>query len=90
MRPHPVRVGPHSAISEQGHLVGVVAGLFRDLWRNEDVRKYKTALRVLAGDHVWLEEGILTLEDQLRAPAGPLAEPEPPVVAPKARPVTTH
>ncbi|HEX5760477.1 MAG TPA: acyl-CoA dehydrogenase family protein [Thermoanaerobaculia bacterium] len=67
-----------------------VASLFRDLWRNDDVRKYKTALRVLAGDHAWLEEGILGLDDQLREPVGPLAEPEPAEVAPKARPLVAQ
>ncbi|MGH9362483.1 MAG: acyl-CoA dehydrogenase family protein, partial [Thermoanaerobaculia bacterium] len=67
-----------------------VAALFRDLWRNDDVRKYKTALRVLAGDHAWLEEGILNLEEQLREPVSPLGEPAPAEVRPKARPVTAH
>jgi hypothetical protein len=70
-----------------------VANLFSDLWRNDDVRKYKTALRVLAGDHAWLEEGILGLEEQTQQsvkPASPMGEPAPAEVQPKARPVVTH
>ena len=70
-----------------------VANLFSDLWRNDDVRKYKTALRVLAGDHAWLEEGILGLEEQTQQsvkPASPMGQPAPAEVQPKARPVVTH
>ena len=70
-----------------------VANLFSDLWRNDDVRKYKTALRVLAGDHAWLEEGILGLEEQTQQsvkPASPMGEPAPAEVQPQARPVVTH
>ncbi|MFQ5456863.1 MAG: acyl-CoA dehydrogenase family protein [Myxococcota bacterium] len=37
-----------------------IDALFRALWRNEDVRSYKLALRVLADEHVWLEDGIAT------------------------------
>ncbi len=44
-----------------------VAKLFRDLWANDDVRKYKVALRVLEGKHAWLENGILTLEQRAAA-----------------------
>jgi alkylation response protein AidB-like acyl-CoA dehydrogenase len=44
---------------------------FRDLWSNDDVRKYKVALRVLDGRHAWLEQGILSLGAQL-----PTARPE--------------
>ena len=70
-----------------------VGNLFSDLWRNDDVRKYKTALRVLAGDHAWLEEGILGLEEQTQQsvkPASPMGEPAPAEVQPQARPVVTH
>jgi len=28
---------------------------FRELWSNDDVRKYRVGQRVLAGEHVWLE-----------------------------------
>jgi len=33
--------------------------LFHELWHNDDVLKYKMALRVLDGEHLWLEEGTL-------------------------------
>jgi alkylation response protein AidB-like acyl-CoA dehydrogenase len=49
-----------------------VLQLFHDLWANDDVRKYKVALRVLDGKHAWLEEGILKLSER---PA--LAAPKP-------------
>ncbi len=32
---------------------------FRELWSNDDVRKYRLAQQVLRGEHVWLEEGAL-------------------------------
>jgi hypothetical protein len=35
-----------------------IGSLFRALWRNEDVRSYKLAQRVLAEEHAWLEAGI--------------------------------
>lgn len=47
--------------------------LFRGLWRNEDVRSYKLAQRVLANEHVWLEAGL--------APAYPETPAETPRVA---------
>ena len=34
-----------------------VVRLFHELWANDDVRKYKVALRVLDGKHAWLERG---------------------------------
>lgn len=40
-----------------------VAGLFRGLWRNEDVRTYRVAQRVVAGAHQWLEQGIVGHRD---------------------------
>lgn len=33
-----------------------VRRLFRDLWRNDDVSKYRVGQEVLAGDHAWVEE----------------------------------
>jgi hypothetical protein len=33
--------------------------LFRDLWRNDDGLRYRTALDVLEGRHAWLETGIM-------------------------------
>jgi alkylation response protein AidB-like acyl-CoA dehydrogenase len=71
----------------------LVVKLFHDLWANDDVRKYKVALRVLDGKHAWLEEGILNLEERAQADLKPenvgggKAEPVP---VPKVRPVGTH
>ena len=69
-----------------------VVRLFHDLWANDDVRKYKVALRVLDGKHAWLEEGILGLEARAtdlkpETVAGGKIEPLP---MPKVRPVGTH
>jgi alkylation response protein AidB-like acyl-CoA dehydrogenase len=36
-----------------------VARLFRELWANDDVLKYRVAVRVLDGQHAWLEKGTL-------------------------------
>jgi alkylation response protein AidB-like acyl-CoA dehydrogenase len=36
-----------------------VKDLFRDLWRNDDVRKYRVSRTVLDGHQEWLEEGLL-------------------------------
>ena len=35
---------------------------FRGLWINDDFRKYRLAQRVLRGEHIWMEEGCLGLE----------------------------
>jgi hypothetical protein len=72
-----------------------IVKLFHDLWANDDVRKYKVALKVLDGKHAWIEEGILSLEDRgisamdlkPEAVGGGKAEPVP---MPKVRPVGTH
>ncbi|HEV7784548.1 MAG TPA: acyl-CoA dehydrogenase family protein [Thermoanaerobaculia bacterium] len=71
-----------------------IVRLFHELWANDDVRKYKVALRVLDGKHAWLEEGALGLEARRDAHKPMVADtsgsaPEP-TAAPKARPVTTH
>jgi alkylation response protein AidB-like acyl-CoA dehydrogenase len=70
-----------------------VLRLFHELWANDDVRKYKVALRVLDGKHAWLEEGILKLSERPQlekaAPAPsastpkPAAAPAPSASAPK-------
>jgi alkylation response protein AidB-like acyl-CoA dehydrogenase len=73
----------------------LVLRLFHDLWSNDDVRKYKVALKVLDGKHAWVEEGILTLEDRNvserdlkpEAVGGGKVDPVP---VPKVRPVGTH
>jgi hypothetical protein len=32
---------------------------FRSLFRNDDVRTYRVAQNVLAGEHLWLEQGLV-------------------------------
>ena len=72
-----------------------VLHLFHELWANDDVRKYKVALRVLDGKHAWLEEGILGLSERPQAEASLKPEavqpsnPDP-VPVPKVRPIGTH
>jgi alkylation response protein AidB-like acyl-CoA dehydrogenase len=39
--------------------------LFRALSRNDDVASYELAQRIVAGDHAWLEQGILDCHDLL-------------------------
>jgi alkylation response protein AidB-like acyl-CoA dehydrogenase len=94
------------AMTEQGHADAVkareladlfcrmarrrVRQLFGELWSNDDVRKYKVAMRVLDGRHAWLESGILPLGASARRlrPATVLgAQPE---HAPVGRPLGTH
>jgi alkylation response protein AidB-like acyl-CoA dehydrogenase len=73
-----------------------IVRLFQDLWSNDDVRKYKVALKVLDGKHSWLEQGSLGLDRRAGdlmprslKPETPFAtdDPEP---MPKVRPVGTH
>ena len=52
-----------------------VARLFEDLWSNDDVAKYRTALDVLGGRHAWLERGILGLEGAMDRKRQAVAEP---------------
>lgn len=35
---------------------------FAGLWRNDDVRTYRTAQEVLGGEHLWLERGMVELD----------------------------
>lgn len=72
--------------------------LFRALWRNDDVRKYRVGVQVLEGQHAWLEAGIQGLEAGLAKPGkrgkavtpealdGPKKEPK----AAKPRPVAVN
>jgi len=46
-----------------------VKRLFADLWSNDDVRKYKVALGVLAGRQLWLEELFEGFGHEAQAPA---------------------
>jgi hypothetical protein len=36
-----------------------VMRLLRDLWANDDARKYRVALRILEGRHAWMEAGMI-------------------------------
>ncbi len=90
-------------LAEQGHPDAAKAGeladlfcrnarrtigrLFRALWSNDDVRKYKVGLRVLDGSHAWLEKGIVhTRPAQVFKPQPRFGEADPKPI-PKARPV---
>src|SRR6266446_5710818 len=42
---------------------GRVDAKFRALWRNEDTKGYRVAQEVLAGEHRWLERGMVELQD---------------------------
>ena len=46
-----------------------VKALFRELWSNDDVLRYKHGLGVLAGQDLWLEAGILEFPEKKTAPA---------------------
>lgn len=65
-----------------------VARLLRDLWSNDDVRKYKLALAILDGRHAWLEKGGIgvfkTLEAKRAMQADQPAAVETPRRAPQA------
>ncbi len=50
-----------------------IAQHFHAIRSNDDVRKYQTARRVLAGEHLWLERGLAPFADLEK-----LAEAEPP------------
>jgi alkylation response protein AidB-like acyl-CoA dehydrogenase len=60
-----------------------IVRLFQDLWSNDDVRKYKVALKVLDGKHAWLEQGSLGLDRRARElkPETPFTTDEPKPVA---------
>jgi alkylation response protein AidB-like acyl-CoA dehydrogenase len=40
-----------------------IAQRFAGIRSNDDVRKYSTARRLLAGEHLWLERGLVPMED---------------------------
>jgi hypothetical protein len=40
-----------------------VKRLFAEMWRNDDVQKYRVAQQVLRGEHAWLEEGVIGLDE---------------------------
>ncbi len=65
-RAQAMRVSRHAHASDAVELADVfarmmrrrIAAHFHDIRANDDVRKYKTARRVLDGSHLWLEEGL--------------------------------
>ena len=60
-----------------------IAQNFGAMRHNDDVRNYRTARRILEGEHVWLESGIAPaaeLERLAASPAGEAAEREAAVV----------
>jgi hypothetical protein len=62
-----------------------VAKLFRDLWRNDDARKYKAGVAVMEGRHAWIEEGTIPVaEHHVGAAAAPHA------AAPAKQPVAVR
>lgn len=74
-----------------------VKRLFRDLWRNDDVRKYRVGVQVLEGQHAWMEAGILGLEATTammgsggEAKPAAMAKPKKAPKAEKPRPVTVN
>ncbi len=66
-----------------------VTRLLRDLWSNDDVRKYKLALAILDGRHAWLEKGGIGVFKTLEAKRAAKADQPAPVEAPRrvAQPV---
>jgi hypothetical protein len=64
--------------------------LFQDLWSNDDVRKYKLALRVLDGKHTWMERGILNVDASGKQLKPDAVFGQAPERAPVNRPVGTH
>ena len=50
-----------------------VQRLFRELWRNDDVRKYRLGQSVLRGDHIWFEAETMGAMPYERRP---VTEPE--------------
>ncbi len=64
---------------------------FRDLWRNDDVLKYKLGVAVMDGEHRWLEAGGVSVESRLAAEAERLIADVADVadVAPTAEPTAT-
>jgi alkylation response protein AidB-like acyl-CoA dehydrogenase len=52
-----------------------VARLFRDLWANDDLRKYRAGVAVVDGRHAWLHEGTIGLAEH--GAAAPVADDRP-------------
>ena len=39
--------------------------LFRDLWHNDDAMQYKIGVKVMEGEHRWIESGVIGVENLL-------------------------
>jgi alkylation response protein AidB-like acyl-CoA dehydrogenase len=52
-----------------------VTALFRELWSNDDVMRYKHGIGVLAGDDAWLEAGIVEMAKRSAPADSERAEP---------------
>jgi len=52
-----------------------IGGLFRDLWRNDDVTRYRLGVDVVAGRHEWLEKGTLASAGEGEGESDARAEP---------------
>jgi alkylation response protein AidB-like acyl-CoA dehydrogenase len=101
-RAHAMSEAGHASAAEAAELADLfcrgarrtISHLFRQLWANDDGRKYRVGLKVLDGRHAWLEQGIQSLGERRvgslkPVPAeGPAMADPPPV--PRARPVGTH
>ena len=48
-----------------------IAVHFRGVRRNDDVHRYKVARSILDGDHLWLEAGLLELQEMQDSPRQP-------------------
>ena len=46
-----------------------IGKLFHDLWRNDDVRKYRVGVDVVEGRHAWIHEGTVSVRDHHAAVA---------------------
>ncbi len=53
-----------------------VKRLFAEMWRNDDVQKYRVAQQVLRGEHAWLEEGVIGLDEHPASRAGAWGKPK--------------
>ena len=54
----------------------LIAQHFRDIRSNDDVRKYRTARRILEGPHRWMEDGLVPGEELEKLAASAYAQPE--------------
>ncbi len=95
-RAHAMAAAGHADAAKAGDLADLfcrdaarkVQRLFRELWRNDDARKYRTGVAVMNGEHAWFETGVLTLQEAmsnslLEIAAGPAAPAHEPVAEPE-------